>query len=361
MGRVKRHESSWEASVVISHAQQVAPLRRLAVRALDSYPLVEPSLRFISHGENTTFRVDAFAPGSRRATLEPRRFLLRVHRPRRHGRHIDSVAAIQSELDWLTALRTDTDLAVPEPQATLDGRLVTTVAFEGVAEPRCCSLLRWMEGRCHTAAPRPVHLRRLGGAMARLHNHADGWSPPKEFVRIRWDWETFFGDTMEYGGHNAADVWNLVPTDLRRMFDEVAILVGKTMDHLGTDSETFGLIHADLHLENALFAGGEARLIDFDDCGFGYRMYEVAVALWELRHRSDYPAFREALVKGYTEHRGLADEQLADLDVFIAAREVAFGLWFVGTAQVNPTFRDHLDGEVVAISHSLDVLLRETR
>ena len=129
------------------------------------------------------------------------------------------------------------------------------------------------------------------------------------------------------------------------------------MDALGTDPATFGLIHADLHLENTLFAGAEARLIDFDDCGFGYRVYDVAVALWELRHRPDYTAFREALVEGYTEHRPLSGDQLADLDSFIAVREVAFGLWFVGTAQVNSMFRDHLDRELAAIGRSLDTLL----
>jgi hypothetical protein len=36
--------------------------------------------------------------------------------------------------------------------------------------------------------------------MARLHNHADQWRVPPGFVRIRWDWETFLGDTMIYGG-----------------------------------------------------------------------------------------------------------------------------------------------------------------
>ena len=63
-----------------------------------------------------------------------------------------------------------------------------------------CSVLRWMDGRVHAAAPRPVHLRRLGIVMAQLHNHADQWRTPPGFVRIRWDWETFFGDTMIYGG-----------------------------------------------------------------------------------------------------------------------------------------------------------------
>src|SRR6185312_13535401 len=155
--------------------------------------------------------------------------------------------------------------------------------------PRVCSVLRWMEGRSHASAPRPVHLRRLGGVMAQLHEHAAGWRPPPGFVRIRWDWETFFGDTMDYGGLNAADVW-------------------------------------DLHPGNALFWHGEVRVIDFDDCGFGYWLYDIAVALWELRHRHDYGQFRDALIEGYTQHRPLPGD-LTLIDDFIATRDVAFGLW----------------------------------
>lgn len=85
--------------------------------------------------------------------------------------------------------------------------------------------------------------------MARLHNHASQWHIPPGFVRIRWGWETFFGDTMGYGGINAADVWDLVPRDLRRSFDRVAARMERMMTQLGDGAETVGLIHADLHLD----------------------------------------------------------------------------------------------------------------
>ena len=149
---------------MLSNRQQVARLRHLAIRALGEYPLVAPELRFVAHGENTTFRVDAMTVDGRD------RFLLRVHRPARHGQRLDSATAVGSELDWLTALRADTALSVPEPFRTTDGRLITTAAFKDVPEPRVCSMLRWMDGRVHAAVPRPVHLRRLGSVMARLHN-----------------------------------------------------------------------------------------------------------------------------------------------------------------------------------------------
>src|SRR5215831_11943761 len=337
---------------MLSDRQRVARLRRVAVRALDAYPLADRELRFIADEENATFRVDATAPDGRD------RFLLRVHRPARHGRNVDSAAAIGSELGWLTALRAGTDLLVPVPLRTTDGKLTTVAASPGVPEPRVCSVLRWMDGRVHSTAPRPVHLRRLGSVMARLHNHASRWRAPPGFVRIRWDWETFFGDTMVYGGINAADVWDLVPGDLRRRFAQVASGMRRVMTHLSEGADSFGLIHADLHLDNALFWRDEVRVIDFDDCGFGYWLYDIAVALWELRYRDDYERFRSALIDGYTQHRPLPPGYPAHLDDFIATREVAVGLWFTGTAQVNPGFRAEL-GEVQAdIGHSLDTLLR---
>jgi Ser/Thr protein kinase RdoA (MazF antagonist) len=339
---------------MVADRRRVTHLRFVAARALEAYPLTDARLRLVLDEENTTFRVDATAADG----ID--RFLLRVHRPDRHGRNVDSAAAIGSELDWLTALRADTDLLAPAPVRTCGGRLTTVVAASagGMPESRVCSVLRWMDGRVHAAAPRPVHLRRLGGAMARLHNHASQWRIPPGFARIRWDWETFFGDTMIYGGLRAADVWELLPDDLRRRFATVAARMRSVMMQLGDSADSVGLIHADLHLGNALFWHGQVKVIDFDDCGFGYWLYDIAVALWELRHRNDYGHFRAALVDGYTQYRPLPSGGLAHLDDFIAAREVAFGLWFTGTAQVNPVFRSRIDQVQQDIARSLDNLVR---
>jgi Ser/Thr protein kinase RdoA (MazF antagonist) len=326
---------------------QIARLRRLAVKAMASYDVAEPRLELVAHGENTTFRVSS----------EGSQYLLRVHRPTRHGRDLDSEAAIQSELEWLVALRSDTPLAVPEPVRAVGGELSTTVTADGVAGSRVCSLLRWMRGRNHNHSPRPVHLYRLGGVLARLHDHADHWRLPDGFVRIRWDHEAYFGNTMVYGNVDAADAWKLLPANLRRDFATVAEKLGHVMQQLGEGENVFGLIHADAHLDNVLFDAQQARLIDFDDCGFGYRIYDVAVALWELRHRDDYPIFKDAFVQGYTKHRPLPADQMDHLDSFIAAREVAFGLWLVGMAETRPSFREQLPAEFGYIERSLKIVL----
>jgi Ser/Thr protein kinase RdoA (MazF antagonist) len=305
-----------------SRRAQIAGLRRVAQAALDQYAVPAGRLTFVAHEENTTFR--HASPWGQH--------LVRVHRPQRHGRGVDSAAAVRSELAWLNAIRAETDLAVPEPVAARDG--ATTVEASAAGETRVCSVLRWMDGRIMEGSPRPIHLRRLGEAMARLHRQASAWTPPHDFVRIRWDHETFFGDTLVYGVTAAAECWALLPADLRARFEAVGARTAEILD--GSD---VGLIHADLHLGNALFHRGEVRLIDFDDCGHGPRLYELAVALWELRDEPFYPPYRDALIEGYRTHRDLAVTHLDDL---IAVRQVAFALWYTGMAQVNPAFAARL-------------------
>ena len=184
---------------------QIAALRAVALRALRAYPLPDGRLTFVTHGENTTFRHDSPAG----------RFLVRVHRPQRHGTGVDGAQAVASEIAWLRSIRAETDLEVPEALLTNDGAVTATVPGPLGSEPRVCSVLRWMDGRIYEETARPVHLRRLGAAMATLHNHADGWTPPADFVRIRWDHETFFGDGMVHGGVPAGDCWRLLPARLR--------------------------------------------------------------------------------------------------------------------------------------------------
>ncbi len=306
-----------------SRRAQIARMRRVAMVALDHYALPVGRLTFVTHGENTTFRHDSGAG----------RYLVRVHRPHRHGRDVDSSTAIRSEIAWLGAIRAGTDLSVPEALLATDG--ATTVEATAAGQTRVCSLLRWMDGRIMEGSARPVHLRRLGGAMALLHHQADAWTPPADFVRIRWDRETFFGDVMVYGETSAAGCWALLPPEVRARFEAVAARM-RDLD----DVDDAGLIHADLHLGNALFHRGEVKLIDFDDCGTGPRLYELAVALWELRDEEGYEPFRDALLDGYRQHREIDASRLDD---FIAVRQIAFDLWYTGMAQVNPAFAARLD------------------
>jgi len=127
-----------------SRRAQVARMRQIALAAISRYPLPEGRLVFVAHGENTTFRHDSPAG----------RYLVRVHRPQRHGRDVNSVAAIEAEITWLKAILADTELAVPKALLSRDDAPTVTATAEGVT--RTCSVLRWMDGRILENSAHPI-------------------------------------------------------------------------------------------------------------------------------------------------------------------------------------------------------------
>jgi Ser/Thr protein kinase RdoA (MazF antagonist) len=137
--------------------------------------------------------------------------------------------------------------------------------------------MRWIEGRRLNSSFRPRHLRARGRVLARLHKFAAGWQAPAGFKRPHWDWEGQLG-----GKYFQAPIEELVasmPRRLREPFQVVSRQAREVMGELGTGPDACGLIHGDMYPENVLFRAGEAFPIDFEDCGYGYWMWDIAVAL----------------------------------------------------------------------------------
>ncbi len=51
----------------------------------------------------------------------------------------------------------------------------------------------------------------------------------------------------------------------------------------GQGPDRFGLVHADIRLANLLVDGEHVRVIDFDDCGWSWFMYDFATTEWSRR------------------------------------------------------------------------------
>ena len=73
----------------------------------------------------------------------------------------------------------------------------------------------------------------------------------------------------------------------------------KALKILSSQDFDFGLIHADMVRENILIDGSSLAIIDFDDCGFGYRLFDLATALIKNRSELDYQDLQAAILNGY--------------------------------------------------------------
>jgi len=76
--------------------------------------------------------------------------------------------------------------------------------------------------------------------------------------------------------------------------------VDELITELATDSQP-QLIHADVHPWNLMWHEGEIAVFDFDDCGIGLPIQDLATALYYL----DTDEQEEAFIVGYTSVREL--------------------------------------------------------
>jgi Ser/Thr protein kinase RdoA (MazF antagonist) len=274
---------------------------------LAAWDLGPATVTLAARRENTVWRVEAGAA-----------FALRLHRPGYH-----SAAALASELAFMAAMA-DAGLTVPRPVPARDGALLVA-AGETHAD-----LLTWLPGAPFGRAWSPLDLadppgafRMLGAALARLHLAADAWAPPPGFTRPDWGAEGLVGEAPFWGrfwDHPA-----LTP-DQRRAVLRVRDQGREALPGLGLDH---GLIHADAVRENLLLDGERLALIDFDDCGWGYRLFDIATALLPNRGEPGYPALKAALLDGYRAHRPL---DIAALPLLVRLRALTYLGWVLDRA-----------------------------
>lgn len=311
-------------------------LRQLAQAALVDYGLGGAPFDFFYDAGNVIYKVrdpDARAAQAGDGLYEPGQYLLRIYQP-----GWQTPEAIELELAWLDAMRRQAGLPVPAPVPRLDGGLVTRIAIPGIPETRSCALLRWVKGRLLPNHGRPEHYRAQGRLMAHMHNFTQEWQGqlPPDNTKRRYDGDGLFMNDPEIGLPPGKS-WEFLPPDWVEPFEAVARRFRRLIDDWGTRPEVYGLIHADMGLDaNLLFWRGQPRPIDFDGSGFGYWLYDLAVALAHTIGTTDYARFRDALFEGYAQHRCLPDAQFARLDLVMAAFYVYYILWMVGVDHLHP-------------------------
>ena len=69
------------------------------------------------------------------------------------------------------------------------------------------------------------------------------------------------------------------------------------------------------------------RLIDFDDCGHGWFLYDFAASISFIEDDPRIPAFKDAWVRGYRSIRDLNAEDEAEIETFIMLRRMALLAW----------------------------------
>ena len=297
----------------------------VAHAVLAEYEVPPAEVRAIRLSNNSVYSVSPTASAAER-------LVLRVHRP-----NYRTTTQVEAELALLERIAVDGRVRAPRPVRTTDGRLVAELRDgSGI---RSCDLLTWVEGRVlrPTMGLGQSGVTELGRTLGCLHNALAASDQMAAGCLPRWHASVLFTEESPFRPGPLSKVFDSSQLLLIR---DVASRTEEVFRELDKVSGSFGIIHFDFILLNCRMRrrAGEwdVGVIDFDDCGWGYFLYDLAAIVGNLADFPGHPRMRDTFLAGYREVRDLPDSAEANLPLLMAARHVVSALCFAGRERAKP-------------------------
>ena len=293
---------------------------KLAEEAIKNWDVEVKSINLHLQSENTVFKVEG---------LDGNTYALRVHRKGYHD-----LEELNSEHVWTSSL-SNAGLLVPEAVVTRSGEAYTSVSILNSSEYRYVGLVKWIEGTILNDLILDLEEKdvsdvyeSLGKVVAKFHKATIAWEKPKDFKRHSFDTDGFLGSKPFWGRFWEAQN---ATTREREKLSLIRNNITEILSKLPMDINSFGMIHADLHSQNVLIQGKSLSVIDFDDSGFGWYGFDLAVAIWD---RLDFTATGchfdiayKSLIRGYLEERPNTKDIIETIPTFLLMRTLMIIRW----------------------------------
>ncbi|WP_077595985.1 phosphotransferase [Oceanobacillus kimchii] len=246
---------------------------------------------FLGRSDNVTFRVD---------TLR-NKYLLKLHLGS------NSKSMIESELMWLEAINKDTNLKVQSPIKNLEGKFVTNL-IDRTDNHSFWTLQSWIEGELLQEQPTDQEIKELAHLMVTLHDHATHWNVPESFSRPIFNTEHLVNSSEQLS--KLIQV-NVLTSEHYEIFQKVTNKILPVIHIQDINSNTWGMIHSDLHEGNYVIDNGKPYAIDFSGCGFGFYLFDIAETFLHLN-----PNNQKKFVHFYQKKRKLQEDYHEVLEAF---------------------------------------------
>ncbi|MGI9292603.1 MAG: phosphotransferase enzyme family protein, partial [Pseudomonadales bacterium] len=154
---------------------------------------------------------------------------------------------------------------------------------------------------------------------------ATAWQLPEGFQRHAWDEEGLLGDEPWWGRF-----WELeaLTAEQRRLLQTARKTATAELVAYGKSCDRYALLHADTLPENFLVAeDGTVRVIDFDDGGFGWLIFDFVTAMFFHLGEDHLDTLLSAMVEGYQQHRELPPQFEEKLPLFFMLRGFTYLGW----------------------------------
>ena len=274
--------------------------------AIKLWGMHETHNSLIASRENHTYKV---------FNQDKKIFVLRVHR-----KNYSSKNEINSEIKWIKFLNKK-QLHVPIPTKSMNRNYLELINGHFV------TVLSWIDGSPMTeefiqsnTSKKYTYFYELGRSLANLHIYSDEWLIPDNFSKRSWDIEGLLGENPIWG-----KFWE--NPELNKSNKEMILNIKNKSKSILNNIQSkmdFGLIHADAVQENILISKDRISLIDFDDSGFGFRLFDLATSLLYYYNHTDYELIKKHFLNGYISRKNI---DIKFLDLFLLLRSFTYLGW----------------------------------
>ena len=283
---------------------QARRLRKLALHALEQYPIDVVDVRLMGTFTNTLYRVHA---------ADARSYVIRVCMPAWR-----TETDLRSEAMWLEALSREGEIGAPAPLAARDGSYLVEARADGVPEPRYCLVMSWLPGVLLGKRLTESNLYLMGALFARLHEQAARFQPPAGFTTRRMSGVFARGEEQV--------LWRCddgFTAQTREILKRAWSRVEAAFARLYADPAGLCVIHHDLWHDNIKIYRGRLHPFDFEDTAWGYPVQDIAMALQDLMMDVGADAFeplQAAFRRGYESLSGWPEHDGGEVDTFRVGR-----------------------------------------
>jgi Ser/Thr protein kinase RdoA (MazF antagonist) len=234
------------------------------------------------------------------------RYVLRVS----HA-HWRSKAEIEFELQLLEFLHSH-HIPVSYPLATYDGELAIEIkALEG---KRYASLFTYAAGQVAVGDLNKVQAQKLGETVAKLHKTSQNFQchAARPHLTINYLLDDSLRDLSPFF-NNAA----------RAYMQEAIAQIKEQIHDLPQELPLWSVCWGDPHSGNVHFTeNNDITLFDFDQCGYGWRSFDIAKFLQVTLQAGISPSVRKAFLHGYQSTQPLEEIELKCMQPLMQAAQI---------------------------------------
>lgn len=217
-----------------------------------------------------------------------------------------TLAEVKAEMNWLAYLA-EHDAPVVRVIPSQNDNLVETVDTDVGAISVVC--FEWAQGHLVTKEDfSPELFQTWGEAVGVMHRLTKDYRPPSKTAgRIHWYDDEYLRRTR-------------IPSNQDKVLKRFDALMEYFKDKPASRN-SFGLIHQDVHHANLFLDGDRLTILDFDDCAYGFFVFDIANALgfsiWEKPESMTNREFADIYLKhfmiGYQRENHLDKSWVEDL------------------------------------------------